>query len=300
MVRIVDSITSLCLRYSKGIAIVWLLVAIASAAAATRIRFAPEPAPDGHHIVASKAPQVLNSIASGFRSSAHAQEVRVSGERVLVRAKQPARNVEFARELLAEAALIEANALKEFQKRAPAGTALPIIEESGAYRLAVEGANRARRSLALSTLLSLALVLAITAIVYRDRLAVLYAIATLFVSLAVTFGVAGLVSGTLTQNEQDLGAGVIAMCGGFSGFVYGKYRREEGAATPERLFRATRATVPHVITTGLLIAVVALSFYAGGFEVGLLASVGAVISVAAAATLLPSLIALAERSARRQ
>ena len=301
MVRIVDSITSLCLRYSKGIAIVWLLIGLAGTAAATRIRFAADPAPDGDHIVAAQTPQVLQSIASGFRSSAHAHEVKVSGERVVVRPRQPARNVEFARELLAETALIEASALKEFQKRVPAGTPLPRIEDSGAYRFAVEQADRARRGLALTTLLALILVLASFAWIFRDRLIVLYTIATLFVSLAVMFGVAGLVFGTMTVKEDAVGAVVVAMCAAFSVSVYARYRHSQGSGgTAERLIDATRATIPRVIGTGFVIAIASFALYAAGFRFGLLSGVGALVSAAAAAMLLPSLIAMTERSARRR
>ena len=65
---------------------------------------------------------------------------------ILTKPRRPAQDVPFGKQLLAEGALIEANALSDFQKTAPPGTPLPKISHTGGYQIAVGDANLIRRT----------------------------------------------------------------------------------------------------------------------------------------------------------
>ena len=64
---------------------------------------------------------------------------------ILTKPKRPAQDVPFGKELLAESEIIEARALKDFQKNAPAGTPLPMIEHTGGYTIAIGDADLIRQ-----------------------------------------------------------------------------------------------------------------------------------------------------------
>src|SRR5712691_4009015 len=66
---------------------------------------------------------------------------------MLTKPKRPAQDVPFAKELLAEGAKIEADAVRNFRKDAPPDLPMPTIEHTGGYEIAVGDADLIRQDI---------------------------------------------------------------------------------------------------------------------------------------------------------
>src|SRR5439155_22892572 len=118
---------------------------------------------------------------------------------ILTKPKRPAQDVPFGQALKAEGAVIEAQALEEFQKSAEPGTPLPHIEHTGGYEIAVGDADLIRKDVIINIVGSVFGVLALFIYAFRRAASVIYAGAPLALGLLLTFGTAGGVYGWLSQ-----------------------------------------------------------------------------------------------------
>src|SRR5438552_3766091 len=125
---------------------------------------------------------------------------------ILTKPKRPAQDVPFGKELLAESEIIEARALKDFQKNAPPGTPLPMIEHTGGYTIAIGDADLIRQDVIANVLGTVVGVLALFLYAFRRPAAIFYAGTPLALGLAMTFGLAGLVYGTLSSASAGFAA----------------------------------------------------------------------------------------------
>src|SRR5262249_61759028 len=114
---------------------------------------------------------------------------------ILPKPRRPAQDVPFGQRLKAEGALIEAEALRDFQKSAEPGTPLPQIEHTGGYEIATGDADLIRQDVILNIVGSVFGVLALFIYAFRRGASVIYAGAPLALGLLVTFGTAGVTHG---------------------------------------------------------------------------------------------------------
>ena len=259
-----------------------MAVAALSMAGASRLDFEPSPSPADEHVVVVNGGRV-EQIAQGYRNSARVERVEVRGTRVIVKPKQPARDVRFARALLEEGSIIEARALKDLP------SPLPTIAHEGGYAAAVEEAARFRRELLITGLVSFLGVLLLFAIAFRR---VEYALLTIAFGLAMTLGVAAMAP--LTASSAGIVAILIGIGGAWTIAFYGRYaaERSRGDTTPHALIVAVRAAIPPIVLGAVVMTAAFLFLHP-------LTAAGIVLMALSVMFLLPSLIVLSERNARR-
>ena len=225
---------------------------------------------------------------------------------MLVKPKRPAQDVPFAKKLLTDGQLIEAEALKEFQKNAPAGTPLPVIEHSGGYAIALGDADLIRKDVIVNVLGSFFGVLALFLYAFRRPLAILYAALTMALGLALTFGTAGLVYGTLSSASAGFAALLAGLGIDFITVFYGRYvgERNRGATMAEGLIVAIRRSMPGVVIAAVTTAATFYAFLATEFrgmtQLGFLTGTGILFFLLSVMFLLPSLIVISERRNARK
>jgi predicted RND superfamily exporter protein len=225
---------------------------------------------------------------------------------MLVKPKRPAQDVPFGKQLLTSAAIIEANALKEFQKTAPPGTPLPRIAHTGGYEIALGDADLIRQDVILNVLGSFFGVLALFLYAFRRAASVVYAGAPLALGLAVTFGMAGLVYGVLSQASAGFAALLAGLGIDFITVLYGRYvdERNRGVAMPEAVRTTLRTTMGGVFVAAITTAGTFFAFLATDFrgmtQLGFLTGIGILLFLICVMFLLPALIVYSERDEKKR
>jgi predicted RND superfamily exporter protein len=225
---------------------------------------------------------------------------------IIARPKRPALEVSFARELLAEGAVIEARALKNQQMKVPAGTPMPRIEHTGAYQIAVSDAKLMRRHVLVTVAAPVAGVLALFLYLFRRAASLLYAAAPTALVLAVTFAIAALVFGTLSPVSAGFAPLLAGTGAGFIIIFYSRYldERSHGATMPHALIATIQATIPAITIAAVTTAATFYAFLATDFrgmaELGLLTGTGILLFLLGVAFVVPALLVLCEpRDAKR-
>jgi predicted RND superfamily exporter protein len=225
---------------------------------------------------------------------------------MLTKPKRPAQDVPFGKDLLAEGALIEANALKDFQKSAPPGTPLPRIEHTGGYVIATSDADLIRQDVILNVLGTVFGVLALFIYAFRRAASVLYAGAPLALGLALTFGIAGITYGRLSQASAGFAALLAGLGIDFITVLYGRYvdERNRGEDMPSAIRTIIRSTLPGVVVAAITTAGTFFAFLATDFrgmtQLGFLTGVGILLFLLCVTFLLPALIVFSERNEKRR
>jgi len=225
---------------------------------------------------------------------------------MLIKPRRPAQDVPFGKELLAESDIIEARALKDFQKNAPPGTPLPSIEHSGGYTIAIGDADLIRKDVIANVLGTVFGVLALFLYAFRRPAAIFYAGAPLALGLVLTFGLAGLVYGTLSSASAGFAALLAGLGIDFITVLYGRYvdERNRGATMPHAMIVAIRTTMPGIFLASVTPAATFYAFLATDFQgmtqLGFLTGTGILFFLICVAFLLPALIVWSERKERKR
>ncbi|HEX8172711.1 MAG TPA: MMPL family transporter [Thermoanaerobaculia bacterium] len=220
---------------------------------------------------------------------------------ILAKPKHAAQDVPFAKELLAEGLIIEARALKEFEKTAAQGTPLPRIEHTGGYQIAVGDADLIRQDIVINVLGSFFGVLALFLYAFRRVASVFYAALPMALGLALTFGIAGVYYGQLSSASAGFAALLAGLGIDFITVLYGRYvdERNRGATMPHGLITAIRGSLPGIFVAAITTAATFYAFLATDFrgmtQLGFLTGTGILFFLACTAILLPALIVLGER-----
>src|SRR5881409_1964470 len=220
---------------------------------------------------------------------------------MLMKPKRPAQDVPFAQQLRAEGAKIEADALKKFHKEAPRDLPMPKIEHSGGYEIAVGDADLIRQDVIINVLGSFFGVLALFLYAFRRAASVGYAGAPLALGLAVTFGMAGIVYGVLSQASAGFAALLAGLGIDFITVLYGRYvdERNRGTELPDAIRTIMRTTMPGVFVAAITTAGTFYAFLATDFrgmtQLGFLTGTGILLFLLCVLFLLPALIVFSER-----
>jgi predicted RND superfamily exporter protein len=225
---------------------------------------------------------------------------------ILTKPKRPAQDVPFAKELRSEGAIIEAEALKEFQKNAEAGTRLPRIEHTGGYEIAVGDADLIRKDVIINIVGTVFGVLALFIYAFRRAASVVYAGAPLALGLLLTFGTAGVIYGQLSQASAGFAALLAGLGIDFITVLYGRYvdERNRGASMQDAIRTIMTATMPGVFIAAITTAATFFAFLATDFrgmtQLGFLTGVGILMFLLCVMFLLPALIVFSERKDKRR
>ena len=220
---------------------------------------------------------------------------------ILTKPKRPAQDVPFGKALKADGALIEAEALKEFQKSAQPGTPLPRIEHTGGYEIAVGDADLIRQDVIVNIVGTVFGVLALFLYAFRRTASVIYAGAPLALGLLLTFGIAGVVYGQLSQASAGFAALLAGLGIDFITVLYGRYvdERNRGASMQDAIRVIMRHTLPGVVLAAVTTAATFFAFLATDFrgmtQLGFLTGTGILLFLLCVTFLLPALIVFSER-----
>jgi predicted RND superfamily exporter protein len=246
----------------------------------------------------------FTSASSGFRidaSSGYYLSADHSMLLILAKPKRPAQDVPFAKQLLADGALIEARALADFQKTAGLETKLPVISHTGGYQIAAGDADLIRGDIVINVLGSFFGVLGLFIYAFRRPAALAYGALPMALALALTFGVAGVVYGQLSSASAGFAALLAGLGIDFITVLYGRYvdERNRGATMAHGIITAIRKTLPGVIVAALTTSATFYAFLATDFrgmsQLGMLTGTGVLFFLLCTALLLPALIVLTER-----
>jgi len=225
---------------------------------------------------------------------------------MLAKPIHPAQDVPFAKKLMADGAVIEAGALADFQKNAPPRAPLPKVFHTGGYTIAVGDADLIKQDIVLNVVGSFFGVLALFLYAFRRPASIFYAAAPMALGLALTFGVAGLVYGTLSSASAGFAALLAGLGIDFITVLYGRYvdERNRGATMPQSIVIAIRHTLPGVIIAAVTTAATFYAFLATDFrgmtQLGFLTGTGIIFFLLCVAFLLPALIIIGERKASKR
>ncbi len=220
---------------------------------------------------------------------------------MLVKPKRPAQDVPFGKQLISSGSLLEAEALKEFHKNSPAAVPLPTISHTGGYEIANGDADLIRQDVIVNVVGSFIGVLALFLYAFRRGASVIYAGAPLALGLAVTFGMAGVVYGVLSQASAGFAALLAGLGIDFITVLYGRYvdERNRGVEMPEALRTTLRTTMGGVFIAAITTAGTFFAFLATDFrgmtQLGFLTGVGILLFLLCVMFLLPALIVYSEQ-----
>src|SRR6266550_273248 len=220
---------------------------------------------------------------------------------MLMKPNHPAQDVPFAKQLLAEGAKIEEEALRNFRKEAPPDLPLPAIEHTGGYEIAVGDADLIRQDIIANVLGSFFGVLALFLYAFRRAASIAYAAAPLALGLALTFGIAGLVYGQLSQASAGFAALLAGLGIDFITVLYGRYvdERNRGIDLADAIRTIMRTTMPGVFVAAITTAGTFYAFLATDFrgmtQLGFLTGTGILLFLLCVMFLLPALIVFSER-----
>ena len=225
---------------------------------------------------------------------------------ILTKPRRPAQDVPFGKELMAEGAIIEAEALKDFQKSADPTTPLPHIEHTGGYEIAAGDADLIRQDVVVNIVGSVIGVLALFIYAFRRAASVLYAGAPLALGLLLTFGAAGVIYGALSQASAGFAALLAGLGIDFITVLYGRYvdERNRGTSMHDAIRTIMRSTMPGVFVAAITTAATFFSFVATDFrgmtQLGFLTGTGILLFLLCVMFLLPALIVFSERKEKRR
>jgi predicted RND superfamily exporter protein len=224
---------------------------------------------------------------------------------ILTKPKRPAQDVPFGKELMASGAIIEAQALADFQRSKPADVPIPRIEHTGGYEIAVGDADLIRQDIIANVLGSFFGVLALFLYAFRRAASIGYAGAPLALGLALTFGMAGLVYGQLSSASAGFAALLAGLGIDFITVLYGRYvdERNRGGDVAHSIRTIMRHTMPGVFIAAITTAGTFFAFLATDFrgmtQLGFLTGTGILLFLLCVMFLLPALIIAGERGTRR-
>jgi len=220
---------------------------------------------------------------------------------ILTKPKRPAQDVPFGKKLLNEGTLIEAEALRDFQKTAPPRTPLPRISHTGGYEIAAGDADLIRQDVIVNILGTVFGVLALFLYAFRRPASIIYAGAPLALGLLLTFGMAGVTYGKLSQASAGFAALLAGLGIDFITVLYGRYvdERNRGTSMQESIRTIMRSTMPGVFVAAITTAGTFFAFLATDFrgmtQLGFLTGVGILLFLLCVMFLLPALIVFSER-----
>src|SRR2546430_1984590 len=220
---------------------------------------------------------------------------------MLMKPKRPAQDVPFAQQLRIEGAKIEADAVRNFRKEAPRDLPMPTIEHTGGYEIAVGDADLIRQDIIANVLGSFFGVLALFRCALRRTASIVYAGAPLALGLALTFGIAGLVYGQLSQASAGFAALLAGLGIDFITVLYGRYvdERNRGTDLASAIRTIMRTTMPGVFVAAITTAGTFYAFLATDFrgmtQLGFLTGTGILLFLLCVMFLLPALIVFSER-----
>ncbi len=223
---------------------------------------------------------------------------------ILTKPKRPAQDVPFGKALLQEGALIEATALKNFQKSVPGSTPLPHIAHTGGYEIANGDADLIRYDVIVNIIGSVIGVLALFLYAFRRGASLFYAGAPLALGLLLTFGMAGVIYGQLSSASAGFAALLAGLGIDFITVLYGRYvdERNRGESMQHAVITTIRTTMPGVFIAAITTAGTFFAFLATDFrgmtQLGLLTGIGILMFLLCVMFLLPALIVLSERRDR--
>ena len=251
----------------------------------------------------------FQSAGAGFRidtSSGYYMSSDHSMLLILTKPRRPAQDVPFGKTLLDEGTLIEAQALRDFQKSAPPGTPLPQVSHTGGYTIAVGDADLIREDVIVNILFSVVGVLVLFLYAFRRPASIFYAGAPLALGLLLTFGMAGVTLGKLSQASAGFAALLAGLGIDFITVLYGRYvdERNRGTSMEEAIRVIMRSTMPGVVVAAITTAGTFFAFLATDFrgmtQLGFLTGVGIVLFLLCVMFLLPALIVFSERKEARR
>ncbi len=246
----------------------------------------------------------FQAAGSGFRidtSSGYYMSSDHSMLLILTKPRRPAQDVPFGKALLNEASLLEAEALRDFQKNAPPGTPLPKISHTGGYEIAVGDADLIRQDVIINILGTVVGVLALFLYAFRRPASIIYAGAPLALGLLLTFGMAGVTYGKLSQASAGFAALLAGLGIDFITVLYGRYvdERNRGTSMQDAIHVIMRSTMPGVFVAAITTAGTFFAFLATDFrgmtQLGFLTGVGILLFLLCVMFLLPALIVFSER-----
>src|SRR5258706_424281 len=225
---------------------------------------------------------------------------------ILTKPRRPAQDVPFGNALLNESSLLEAAALADFQKTAPPGTPLPKVSHTGGYEIAVGDADLIRKDVIINILGTVFGVLALFLYAFRRPASIIYAGAPLALGLLLTFGMAGVTYGKLSQASAGFAALLAGLGIDFITVLYGRYvdERNRGTSMQDAIRVIMRSTMPGVFVAAITTAGTFFAFLATDFrgmtQLGFLTGVGILLFLLCVMFLLPALIVFSERKESRK
>jgi len=251
----------------------------------------------------------FQSAGGGFRidtSSGYYMSSDHSMLLILTKPRRPAQDVPFGKALLNESTLLEATALADFQKTAPPGTPLPKVSHTGGYEIAVGDADLIRKDVIINILGTVFGVLALFLYAFRRPASIFYAGAPLALGLLLTFGMAGVTYGKLSQASAGFAALLAGLGIDFITVLYGRYvdERNRGTSMQDAIRVIMRSTMPGVFVAAITTAATFFAFLATDFrgmtQLGFLTGVGILLFLLCVMFLLPALIVFSERKESRK
>jgi uncharacterized protein len=179
------------------------------------------------------------------------------------------------------------------------------VNFSGPHVLSAEGTSDARQDLLYTSLLSFAGVLFLFFVAFRQPEALFYIALPLIVGVIWTLGLTSLFVNRITQVTLIFAAIIIGLGIDFSIHLYSRYLENIRIGRPAHvaLSNAIMNTGPSImagaITTGVAFFGMSLTRFQGFRELGMFGGVGILMSLLAAAIVLPPLMLLFSNPARR-
>lgn len=225
---------------------------------------------------------------------------------ILTKPRRPAQDVPFGKALLNEGTLLEAEALRDFQKTAAPGTPMPTVSHTGGYEIAVGDADLIRKDVIINIIGTVVGVLALFLYAFRRPASIIYAGAPLALGLLLTFGMAGVTYGQLSQASAGFAALLAGLGIDFITVLYGRYvdERNRGTSMQESIRTIMRSTMPGVFVAAITTAGTFFAFLATDFrgmtQLGFLTGFGILLFLLCVMFLLPALIVFSERKESRK
>lgn len=237
--------------------------------------------------------------ASGYYASADHSLVLL-----LVHPKRPAQDIPFAQQLLRETSDVENRAAAAFRRDHPSSKP-PAIGHTGTYAVALEDAELIRKDVIANVIFSLVGVLVLFLYAFRRPASLAYAAVPMMLAILITAGGAALIRGKLSFSSTTFAALLAGLGVDFITVFYARYvdERNRGRSTPEAIETVTRTTLPGVALAAVTTAATFYAYLACDFrgmsELGGLTATGIVIFFFCVVLLLPALIVLTEKMARK-
>ncbi|MDI3287818.1 MMPL family transporter [Polyangium sp. 15x6] len=237
--------------------------------------------------------------SGGARRGPYHEDETGSTLAILVRPTRLASDLTFAKQVVADVERV----LREAEPTAYAPDLR--VELTGRYPKRVDLQAVLGRDLALTSALALGLVVAYLAFHFRRLLAIGLVLAPLYAGLALAYGAAGALFGTLNILTAFIGAILVGIGMDHGVHLLGRYEEERraGAAEEEAIRRAFgeagRVSLAAALTTAAAFCCLTWTDFRAFREFGLLAALGTLLVLLAYLTLLPALLGVLARHAPR-